>query len=78
MSIAYSFYILIDLTLLYRIIQRAGVIPMSIAGIAKEVTQISVAAWLFGDELTPVNIVGVGVTVCGKLNQFVLGRRGLD
>ena len=49
-----------------RIIQRAGVIPMSIAGIAKEVTQISVAAWLFGDELSPVNIVGVGITVCGE------------
>lgn len=48
------------------IIQRAGVVPMSIAGIAKEVTQISVSAWLFGDELTPLNIVGVGVTVCGK------------
>ena len=39
---------------------------MSIAGIAKEVSQISVSAWLFGDELTPLNIVGVGVTVCGK------------
>ena len=49
-----------------RIIQRAGVIPMSIAGIAKEVTQISVAAWLFGDELSPVNIIGVGITVCGE------------
>ncbi|KAI5117229.1 hypothetical protein M0805_001587 [Coniferiporia weirii] len=49
----------------YYIIQRAGVVPMSIAGIAKEVTQISVSAWLFGDELTPLNIAGVAVTVCG-------------
>lgn len=39
---------------------------MSIAGIAKEVTTISVSAWFFHDELTPLNIVGVGITVCGK------------
>lgn len=39
---------------------------MSIAGIAKEVTQILVSTWLFGDErLTPLNLIGVGVTVCG-------------
>ncbi|EIN12087.1 TPT-domain-containing protein [Punctularia strigosozonata HHB-11173 SS5] len=49
----------------FYIIQRAGVVPMSIAGIAKEVTTISVSAWFFHDELTPLNIVGVGITVCG-------------
>ena len=52
-------------TMVASIIQRAGVVPMSIAGIAKEVTQISVSAWLFGDELTPLNIVGVAITVAG-------------
>ncbi|KAF8633645.1 hypothetical protein AX15_001331 [Amanita polypyramis BW_CC] len=49
----------------FYIIQRTGVVPMSIAGIAKEVTTISISAWIFGDELTPLNIVGVGITVCG-------------
>ncbi|KAH7916521.1 triose-phosphate transporter family-domain-containing protein [Hygrophoropsis aurantiaca] len=49
----------------FYIIQRAGVLPMSIAGIAKEVTTISVSAWVFGDELTPLNITGVAITVCG-------------
>jgi solute carrier family 35 protein C2 len=39
---------------------------MSIAGIAKEVTTISVSAIVFGDTLTPLNVVGVGITVCGK------------
>ena len=48
------------------IIQRVGAVPMSIAGIAKEVATISVSALLFGDELTPLNITGVAVTVCGK------------
>ncbi|KAI0041751.1 TPT-domain-containing protein [Auriscalpium vulgare] len=49
----------------YYIIQRTGVVPMSIAGIAKEVATITVSAWFFGDELTPLNITGVAITVCG-------------
>lgn len=49
----------------YYIIQRVGAVPMSIAGIAKEVATISVSALLFGDELTPLNITGVAVTACG-------------
>jgi len=48
------------------IIQHAGVVPMSIAGIAKEVTTISISAWLFDDRLTPLNVVGVGITVSGS------------
>lgn len=39
---------------------------MSIAGIAKEVSTITISAWFFGDELTPVNITGVAITVCGR------------
>ena len=38
---------------------------MSIAGIFKEVTTITVSAWVFGDELTPLNILGVGITFIG-------------
>jgi len=49
----------------FYIVQRAGVVPMSIAGIAKEVTTITISAWFFGDELTPLNITGVAVTTCG-------------
>ncbi|OCH92509.1 TPT-domain-containing protein [Obba rivulosa] len=49
----------------YYILQRAGVVPMSIAGIAKEVTTISISAWFFGDQLTPLNITGVAITACG-------------
>ncbi|KAF5351906.1 hypothetical protein D9756_007471 [Leucocoprinus leucothites] len=49
----------------FYIIQRVGVVPMSIAGIAKEVTTISISSWFFGDRLTPLNIVGVAITVCG-------------
>jgi solute carrier family 35, member C2 len=43
---------------------------MSIAGIAKEVTTITISAWFFGDELTPLNITGVAITVCGMLFRF--------
>ena len=39
---------------------------MSIAGIAKEVTTIAVSAIVFGDELTPLNITGVGITLAGE------------
>jgi len=38
---------------------------MSIAGIAKEVSTITVSAWFFGDELTPLNITGVAITTSG-------------
>ncbi|WVQ98894.1 hypothetical protein IAU59_006025 [Kwoniella sp. CBS 9459] len=49
----------------YFIIQRAGVVPLSIAGIFKEVSTISISAWVFGDQLTGLNIVGVFITVAG-------------
>ncbi|KAG0704725.1 TPT-domain-containing protein [Suillus ampliporus] len=69
----------------YYIIQRAGVLPMSIAGIAKEVSTITVSAWFFGDKLTPLNITGVGITVCGialftfhKYRNSIDGRLSLD
>ncbi|KAH9847192.1 TPT-domain-containing protein [Lenzites betulinus] len=63
----------------FYIIQRAGVVPMSIAGIAKEVTTIICAAWLFGDELTPLNITGVAVTACGiGLYTYHKYRRSMD
>lgn len=42
---------------------------MSIAGIAKEVTTISASAWFFGDQLTPLNVTGVSITICGKRLQ---------
>lgn len=47
------------------IIQRAGIVPLSIAGIFKEVTTITVSAWVFGDQLTPINDIGVVITVGG-------------
>ncbi|KZT08442.1 TPT-domain-containing protein [Laetiporus sulphureus 93-53] len=63
----------------FYILQRAGVVPMSIAGIAKEVTTISISAWFFGDELTPLNITGVAITVCGiALYTFHKYRLSMD
>lgn len=57
---------LITLFFTSSIIQYVGVLPMSIAGIAKEVSTITVSAWFFGDELTPLNITGVAITTCGE------------
>lgn len=47
------------------IIDRAGILPLSIAGVFKEVSTISISAWVFGDQLTRLNIVGVVIAVCG-------------
>lgn len=44
---------------------------MSIAGIAKEVSTITISAWFFGDTLTPLNITGVGITVCGPFRSYM-------
>ncbi|CCL99847.1 uncharacterized protein FIBRA_01871 [Fibroporia radiculosa] len=63
----------------FYILQRAGVVPMSIAGIAKEVSTITVSAWFFGDELTPLNITGVAITVCGiALYTYHKYRKSID
>lgn len=49
----------------FYLLQRAGIVPTSIVGIFKEVATISLSAWVFGDEMTPLKITGVGVTVGG-------------
>ncbi|KAJ7242877.1 triose-phosphate transporter family-domain-containing protein [Mycena haematopus] len=49
----------------YSIIQRAGVVSTSVAGIAKEVASISVSAAIFGYNRRPPNATGLGITVCG-------------
>jgi len=51
---------------------------MSIAGIAKEVATISVSAWFFGDQLTPLNITGVAITVCGAYPILFQPRTGFS
>jgi solute carrier family 35, member C2 len=45
---------------------------MSIAGIGKEVATISLSAVFFHDQLTPLNVVGIAVTVCGVYCLFLL------
>ncbi|KAG9019043.1 Triose-phosphate Transporter [Tulasnella sp. 427] len=49
----------------YYIIQRTGVVPMSIAGIFKEVTTILLSTWFFGDSITLINWIGLIITFCG-------------
>ncbi|WVO14028.1 hypothetical protein L204_101653 [Cryptococcus depauperatus] len=49
----------------YFIIQRSGAVPLSIVGIFKEVSTISLSSWMFGDQLTAFNIVGVVITIIG-------------
>ncbi len=47
----------------FALLQRTSVVTLSIAGIFKEAVTISAAALVFGDRMTPVNIVGLVVTL---------------
>jgi len=61
------------------VIQRAGVVPLSIAGIAKEVSTITFSGWVFGDKLTLLNIIGCVVTICGiALYSFHKYRKSMQ
>ncbi|KAK4208799.1 putative nucleotide-sugar transporter YMD8 [Rhypophila decipiens] len=47
----------------FALLQRTSVVTLSIAGIFKEVVTISAAAIVFGDTMTPVNIIGLLITI---------------
>lgn len=47
----------------FALLQRSSVVTLSIAGIFKEVVTISAASLAFKDQLTPVNISGLSVTI---------------
>lgn len=47
----------------FALLQRTSVVTLSIAGIFKEVVTISAASVVFEDKLTPINLVGLCVTL---------------
>ncbi|KAI9598627.1 triose-phosphate transporter family-domain-containing protein [Syncephalis fuscata] len=47
------------------VIRRIGVVTLSVCGIVKEVLTIVLSTLIFGDRLTLINIVGLGVTMIG-------------
>ncbi|KAH8917411.1 TPT-domain-containing protein [Atractiella rhizophila] len=49
----------------FGLIQRTSVVTLSVCGIFKEVGTIVVATIVFGDQLTPINISGLAVTLFG-------------
>lgn len=49
----------------FGLIKRTSVVTLSVAGIFKEVLTIGVSALVYGDELTPMNLSGLGVTILG-------------
>ncbi|KAK4454757.1 hypothetical protein QBC34DRAFT_392543 [Podospora aff. communis PSN243] len=48
----------------FALLKRTSVVTLSIAGIFKEVVTISAAAIVFGDTMTPINVVGLVITIC--------------
>ena len=47
----------------FALLKRTSVVTLSVCGIFKEVLTISTAALVFHDELTPINISGLLVTI---------------
>lgn len=47
----------------FALLKRSSVVTLSVCGIFKEVLTISAAAIAFGDELTPINVSGLCVTI---------------
>ncbi|KAK5119188.1 hypothetical protein LTR85_007802 [Meristemomyces frigidus] len=47
----------------FALLKRTSVVTLSVCGIFKEVLTISVAGIVFGDELSPINISGLVVTI---------------
>lgn len=47
----------------FALLQRSSVVTLSVCGIFKEVLTISAAGIVFGDELSPINVSGLVVTI---------------
>lgn len=47
----------------FALLKRTSVVTLSIAGIFKEAVTISAAAIVFGDTMTPVNVIGLLITL---------------
>ncbi|CAI7672334.1 hypothetical protein N7533_012687 [Penicillium manginii] len=47
----------------FALLKRSSVVTLSICGIFKEVVTISAAGVIFHDQLTPVNMAGLGITI---------------
>lgn len=47
----------------FALLKRTSVVTLSVCGIFKEVLTITAAGFIFGDELTPINISGLLITI---------------
>ncbi|KHN95302.1 nucleotide-sugar transporter [Metarhizium album ARSEF 1941] len=64
----------------FALLQRTSVVTLSIAGIFKEVVTISAASVVFDDKLTPINFVGLLVTMAaiGAYNYVKISKMRQD
>lgn len=64
----------------FALLKRSSVVTLSIAGIFKEVLTIAVAALVFDDRLTPINISGLVITLIaiGGYNYIKLSKMRND
>ena len=56
----------------FALLQRSSVVTLSVCGIFKEVLTISAAGAVFGDELSPINVSGLVITIASIAAYNVL------
>ncbi|KAF9976397.1 Triose-phosphate Transporter [Actinomortierella ambigua] len=52
----------------FKLIKNTGTVTLSVAGISKEIFVISLSVMIFGDQLTPVNLLGLLVSISGIIS----------
>ncbi|KAI9302805.1 triose-phosphate transporter family-domain-containing protein [Cunninghamella echinulata] len=58
------------------LIKNTNTVTLSVAGISKEIVVITLSVIVYGDELTPKNILGLIVSICGIIgyNYYKLSK----
>ncbi|KAG2176138.1 hypothetical protein INT43_005371 [Umbelopsis isabellina] len=64
----------------FHLIKSTNTITLSVAGISKEVVIITLSVLIYGDVLTPVNLLGLAVSIIGIIayNYYKLSKSGKE
>ncbi|CAO3690292.1 unnamed protein product [Umbelopsis ramanniana] len=64
----------------FHLIKSTNTITLSVAGISKEVVIITLSVLIYGDVLTPINLLGLAVSIIGIIayNYYKLSKHGKD
>lgn len=60
------------------LVKKTSALSLGIAGSFKDVTQVLLAVFIFGDQLLPINVCGLVVATCGMLFYAFLKHSAAD